>query len=519
MEQPKIPHYVRRHLQLEAVIGQGAFGRVYQVSKRLDQQLQTLTPPANEMTKITETPPRTNVTITPTKTSSNITPNKKENEGQNLQLECTNSLLSLSLSSPPHKDNPNNSSHISSQICNNNTKNKYALKCVTPILRPQRLANELRHLRDLGGKSNIVGMHAAHFESGAIYIVMDLVEHDRFVDYVAKLDYDEIVIYMKNLLIALNYVHDHNIIHRDIKPANFLYNRKNRKFMLVDFGLAQSCPRLAAVKTPKQSAKRPLQNEFLSSSYKKQRVHHERSNVMKYAINQDTKETIKCTGGDPIIYNVGAYESPVTNNESPRRSRNVTFPTPQTPRRPRPDRCSCYGQPRTCSKCRSKRDSHASKSGTPGFKAPEILLRCANQTTAIDIWSAGCIFVCLLCGHTPFFRDVEDQSSLAEIITIFGSRKMSEVARDLHVKLTIEPVREPYDLKELCKTIRLNNKETKTQIEFPDSAYDLLYRMLDPNPNTRITASEALEHVWLMSSPLAICDSSSFANSMKWRID
>lgn len=27
----------------------------------------------------------------------------------------------------------------------------YALKCVHPILKPQRLANELRHLRDLGG--------------------------------------------------------------------------------------------------------------------------------------------------------------------------------------------------------------------------------------------------------------------------------------------------------------------------------------------------------------------------------
>ena len=44
--------------------------------------------------------------------------------------------------------------------------------------------------------------------------------------------------YMKNLFIALEYLHSHNIIHRDVKPANFLYNRKHRKFALIDFGLS-----------------------------------------------------------------------------------------------------------------------------------------------------------------------------------------------------------------------------------------------------------------------------------------
>lgn len=45
--------------------------------------------------------------------------------------------------------------------------------------------------------------------------------------------------YMKALLTSIARVHKFNIIHRDIKPSNFLYDRKNRRYLLVDFGLAQ----------------------------------------------------------------------------------------------------------------------------------------------------------------------------------------------------------------------------------------------------------------------------------------
>lgn len=45
--------------------------------------------------------------------------------------------------------------------------------------------------------------------------------------------------YMRALFIALRKVHKFNIIHRDVKPSNFLYDRKQGKYLLVDFGLAQ----------------------------------------------------------------------------------------------------------------------------------------------------------------------------------------------------------------------------------------------------------------------------------------
>jgi serine/threonine protein kinase len=61
----------------------------------------------------------------------------------------------------------------------------------------------------------------------------------QFGELVATMDYDEMVLYMRNLFAALAHIHALGIIHRDVKPANFMYNRARRRFALVDFGLAQ----------------------------------------------------------------------------------------------------------------------------------------------------------------------------------------------------------------------------------------------------------------------------------------
>jgi len=68
---------------------------------------------------------------------------------------------------------------------------------------------------------------------------MPYIETCKFSDVIKTMDYVELKLYMKNLLIALSHIHSLGIIHRDIKPANFLYDRKRIKFGLVDFGLAQ----------------------------------------------------------------------------------------------------------------------------------------------------------------------------------------------------------------------------------------------------------------------------------------
>lgn len=73
----------------------------------------------------------------------------------------------------------------------------------------------------------------------AIAFVMPFISHIRFTDYFDKMSTRELQDYMRNLLIALRHVHSYKVIHRDVKPSNFLYDRGNKKFLLVDFGLAQ----------------------------------------------------------------------------------------------------------------------------------------------------------------------------------------------------------------------------------------------------------------------------------------
>lgn len=115
----------------------------------------------------------------------------------------------------------------------------FALKCVIPTIKPSRIIPELRYLRDMGGDSNIIEVKTCLFSSGYTIIVMPYFQHDRFSDYIKDMSLDEMKDYMCNLLIALRKVHQGKIIHRDVKPNNFLYNRSERKFALVDFGLAQ----------------------------------------------------------------------------------------------------------------------------------------------------------------------------------------------------------------------------------------------------------------------------------------
>lgn len=75
----------------------------------------------------------------------------------------------------------------------------------------------------------------------------------------------------------------------------------------------------------------------------------------------------------------------------------------------------------------------ANRAGTRGFRAPEVLFKCPDQTVALDVWSAGIILLCFLTRRFPFFNSNDDTEALLELLAIYGRRKMERVAA-LHSK-------------------------------------------------------------------------------------
>uniref|UniRef100_A0A0E0JFE3 non-specific serine/threonine protein kinase n=1 Tax=Oryza punctata TaxID=4537 RepID=A0A0E0JFE3_ORYPU len=93
--------------------------------------------------------------------------------------------------------------------------------------------------------------------------------------------------------------------------------------------------------------------------------------------------------------------------------------------------------------------------GTPAYVAPEIINKRGYDGAKADIWSCGVILFVLLAGYLPFH-----DSNLMEMY-----RKIS-----------------------------------KGDVKFPQwfttDVRRLLSRLLDPNPNTRITVEKLVEHPW-----------------------
>lgn len=167
-----------------------------------------------------------------------------------------------------------------------------------------------------------------------------------------------------------------------------------------------------------------------------------------------------------------------------------------------------------CSVCMAKPSQSTPRAGTSGFRAFEVLLKCPNQSFALDIWSVGIIFLSLLSGKYPFFKGRDDMASIMQIIVLFGSTKCVETARLLGKKLYCSPPQPSQNISTICQHMRhislaenksigdshsisVERKEETSWITAPPAAYELLLRCLDLNFYQRITATQAVYHPFL----------------------
>ncbi|XP_052737290.1 cell division cycle 7-related protein kinase isoform X1 [Bicyclus anynana] len=387
-------------------------------------------------------------------------------------------------------------------------KRWFAIKHLVPTAHPARIEHELRCLQDMGGKHNVIGVELCLRNLDTIVFVMPYIPHRKFSEYVGDMDAEEVRQYMTALLVALRHVHSFGVIHRDIKPSNFLYDRENRRYLLVDFGLAQ---RTTSEPPPADAPRKRARDED-------EPAHDAKRMALDLSLRARGVDTVA-----PVV---------------PRRTilPKVQIPKQNIPKSapgewpPGAGRCACAGAGGVCSACAARPAARAPRAGTQGFRPPEVLLKSPRQGTRVDTWAAGVVLASLLTARYPFFRAADDVSALAELADLLGTEPLRRTAHALGRRIVTSSRRRGLCLRKLAARLRspapacapaaalacahcrvpahqcLCRDDTRPAdvidnsvsiAGFPDSAFALAAKLLEPLPSERYSAQRALEHPFL----------------------
>lgn len=331
-----------------------------------------------------------------------------------------------------------------------------ALKRIYMTSSPERIANELEIMEELRGCRNTIQLITAFRHNDQVFAVMPFHPNDDYRVFYRYLDPPHIRSYFRSLLRALKDIHRRGIIHRDVKPANFLFDYETAHGVVVDFGLA----------------------ERYEPPSKIQCQHSAASITKPHGSRIKTAVTEKVEGA--------FYEA----------AKKLSLPE---------GRVGFLAQD-------NRPSIKANRAGTRGFRAPEVLLKCPDQTFAIDIWAVGIMLLSVLCHKFPIFNSSDDVEALMEIGAMFGPNSLAKCAF-LHNRTIISNLpslkedKSHHSLTNLVLTLNprlyqppdpnCSAEEARAHIESMDSAIDLLKKLLAMDATKRYTAHEALMHPFL----------------------
>ncbi len=346
--------------------------------------------------------------------------------------------------------------------------------------------------------------------TGDIYLVLEYAQSDlcKLGRTPIYLEEQQVRTLMYRILMALNYLHSGCIVHRDIKPGNILVNN-DCSLKLCDFSLSRSTSGLKSSKFDCDRAIRfnPLLNVSRDPANGAPVVEPRLPVPMDAILKEKVEEVKKVTQGEP--------KPPGTMDGHEGEAKGFT----EVCRRLTVGEQKVIERTSLLSMCKEsipgfKREltGHV---GTRWYRSPEIILLEKIYTTAVDIWSTGCVFAELLGMMKEHNPDLKSRRAMfpghscfplspthTPTMTILGC----PVSPRDQLQVIFERKGTPNesersfinDRKADLYVAGLPHQDSKKLSDYfpgtdPD-ALDLLERMLAFNPYYRITAKEALRH-------------------------
>jgi len=116
------------------------------------------------------------------------------------------------------------------------------------------------------------------------------------------------------------------------------------------------------------------------------------------------------------------------------------------------------------------------------YRAPELIFGATNYTTNIDIWSTGCVMAELMLGQ-PLFPGESGIDQLVEIIKVLGTPSREQIK-------TMNPNYQDHRFPQ----IKPHPFSKVFRPRTPPEAVDLVAKLLEYTPESRLSAIEAMCH-------------------------
>lgn len=153
------------------------------------------------------------------------------------------------------------------------------------------------------------------------------------------------------------------------------------------------------------------------------------------------------------------------------------------------------------------------------YRPPEILLSQRVYSTAVDVWSLGCVFVEMIQQGQPLFRGDSQIDQLFQIFRLFGTPTESDWPNvtnlpDYKSQFPIWINKFEKTMQQSLSSFFCDFYTNKDAAEASLAQFiDLIRGMLQLNPNARITAEQVLQHEFFTGVPRITSTTSSSNNN------